>query len=81
MCVSKNTFDMERSSIAYYVFIRTFVALTVIGPQVVIGSSESLFASLSQLELLWQNDIDIVKTMEYLLKDNLPEYKPLKRYE
>ena len=81
MCVSKNKFDMERSNIAYYVCIWAFVTLTVLHPQIVIGSSESFFASLGQLELLWQNDINIVKTMEHLLEDNLPEYKPLKRYE
>ena len=57
------------------------MVLTVIRPQIVIGVSESLFASLSQLEMLWQNDIDIVQTMEHLLEDQLLEYEPLKRYQ
>ena len=58
----------------------TFVAMIIIRPEIVISVSESLFASLSQLELLWQNDIKIVKTMEDLLEERLPEYDPLKRF-
>ena len=58
----------------------TFVALIIIRPEIVISVSESLFASLSQLELLWQNDINVVKTMEHLLEERLPEYEPLKRF-
>ena len=73
---------MDMSNIACYICIRSILVLNVIRPQTVIGVSESLLASLSQLELLWQNDIDIVQTMEHLLEeDQLPEYEPLKRYQ
>ena len=72
---------MDRTKIACHICIRSALVLTVIRPQIVIGVSESLFASLSQLEMLWQNDIDIVQTMEHLLEDQLPEYEPLKRYQ
>ena len=71
---------MQKSSIQVSNCIWTFVTLSIIRPQIVISDqSESLFASLSQLELLWQNDINVVKTMEHLLEERLPEYEPLKR--
>ena len=72
---------MDRSTTSYHICIRFILVLNLIRPQIVISVSESLFASLSQLELLWQNDIDIVQTMEHLLEDQLPEYEPLKRYQ
>ena len=71
---------MQNSNIEVHICTWTFVALSLIRPQIVISVSESLFASLSQLELLWQNDINVVKTMENLLGERLPEYEPLKRF-
>ena len=40
---------------------------------------QDLFASLSQLNLLWQNDIYIVQIMEKILREPIAEYEPLKR--
>ena len=71
---------MQRLNIQVYNCMLTFVALIIIRPEIVISVSESLFASLSQMELLWQNDINVVKTMEHLLEERLPEYEPLKRF-
>ena len=71
---------MQRSNIQVYNCIWTFVTLSIFRPQIVISVSESLFASLGQLELLWQNDINVVKTMEHLLEERLPEYEHLKRF-
>ena len=71
---------MQRLNIQVYNCMWTFVALIIIRPEIVISVSESLFASLSQMELLWQNDINVVKTMEHLLEERLPEYEPLKRF-
>ena len=48
--------------------------------QTVSSEGQLLFASLGQLELLWQNDIAVVKAMEILLMEKLSEYRPLKRY-
>ena len=70
---------MQRSNIQVYNCIWTFVTLSIFRPQIVISVSESLFASLGQLELLWQNDINVVKAMEHLVEERLPEYKPFKR--
>ena len=81
MCAFENKFNMDRLKNACHICIMSILVLNVIRPQIVFGVSESLFASLSQLELLWQNDIDIVQTMEHLLEDQLPEYEPLKRYQ
>ena len=47
--------------------------------QIVSSESDYLFASLSQLELLWQNEIRLVKIMEGILADPLAEYRPLTR--
>ena len=60
--------------------ISMLILLThVVDYQSVRGVGQSLFASLSQLKLLWQNDIDVVKNMETLLNDTA--YKPLTRYQ
>ena len=61
--------------------IRSLLLFIVIKFQHLISVKQSLFTSLSQLEVLWQNDIDVVKIMETVLEENLPEYLPLKRYQ
>ena len=63
-----------------FIYVRTFVMFNSMIPHIVNGEGQSLFASLGQLELLWQNDIDVVQTMQSLLKEKIPEYRPIKRY-
>lgn len=48
--------------------------------QILLGLKHNLFGSLSQLELLWKNDVHIVKMMETLIKENISDYSPLKKY-
>ena len=61
-------------------FVRSLLLIIVLNLQLVISVKHALFSSISQLELLWQNDIDTVKIMENLLEESVLEYKPLKRY-
>ena len=58
----------------------TFLCLNIIYFPIVIGVKESLFAALSQLELLWHNEIYVVKNMENILEKPLAKYRPLERY-
>ena len=60
-------------------FVRSLLLIIVLNLQLVIGVKHALFSSISQLELLWQNDIDTVKIMENLLEESVLEYKPLKK--
>ena len=78
--VLKTKTKMHTFETNVYIYVRTFVMFNCMLPHIVNGEGQSLFASLAQLELLWQNDIDVVKTMEILLKEKIPEYRPIKRY-
>ena len=49
-------------------------------PQIVICGGQSLFASLGQLELLWQNELEVVKIMESVVSEHVTGLKPFKRY-
>ena len=56
------------------------IVIAAIYNQFVTGVRQALFASLSQLQMLWHNDIHMVKLMEKLLEDPISDYKPFKRY-
>ena len=62
-----------------YLLQISIVLLIINDPWVVIGLRQSLFASLSQLQLLWHNDKYIVKIMERILETPSAEYRPLQR--
>ena len=69
--------------IANHVFIKikAIIILCLMNSQILLGLKHNLFGSLSQLELLWKNDVHIVKMMETLIKENISDYSPLKKYK
>ena len=71
---------MQKFERSVFLYKRMLLILNCMLPHIVRGESQSLFASLGQLELLWKNELDVVKTMESLLKEKIPEYRPIKRY-
>ena len=72
---------MKKEDLSVSLCIRMMLLIYLLNHKFVIGLKESLFASISQLELLWQNDIHVVKMMEKLLEEPIAEYKPFKRYK
>ena len=70
---------MRREELPVYLCITALLYANLIDRQIVMGMREYLFASLSQLELLWHNDIYIVKMMEKLLEESFVEYHPFQR--
>ena len=80
-CAMKLYFIMQMSSNSQLIFPHTTILLlTTIQLPIVIAIRQSLFASLSQLQLLWHNDIHIVKIMEHILETASEEYRPLQRF-
>lgn len=71
---------MKIMRVHFCVCVKTIVIICVMNAHLLVALKQNLFASLSQLKLLWQNDLDIVKLMEPLMDDNSSEYVPLKRY-
>ena len=79
--VSNMKFRMQLSDVQVCIYITTFVIFDILHFQIVMGEGQSLFASLGQLELLWENDIYVVKTIKTAFRENDPEYLPFKRYQ